>query len=457
MNSNRDLNNKLAELRKLFPDCVAETDSKDGKKYIVDIDKLCGKLGIEETYRFCWTGKNKALQEANRTTRVRLSPKRELSRDWRKTKNVYVEGDNLKALKALQRDYEGKVDAIYIDPPYNTGTNTFVYRDDFSTTQNGVTDLHSKWLSMMFSRLIVSRNLLADSGAIFVSINDNEYANTIQLLDEVYGHENYVTTIVWDSKREAKGIPPKSMCVKNHEYIICYSKNGNYRFIGDLRCVEDGFTNPDSDPRGPWKRQYLQRFGQGFPLRSIINPDSGKSFTFETPYTQEKLDSWIMEGRVIFPDSENRYPARKEFFQEYQNPYKPIVTSWGLFSAKVGSEQLKSLFDGKKVFDYPKPLELLKILLRRTVRPDALVMDFFAGSGSFGHAVMELNAEDNGKRRFILIQSPEACRKRSEAFKWGYANVSAICMERLRRAGDMLKKQKGNSKLDVGFRVYTLE
>lgn len=455
---NHDSELKLLKLRKLFPECVStKKDDCGNVSYEVDFDKLRLELGFQETYSFSWVGKRAALQEALCTTHKRLCPSKRASKNWDRTQNVYIEGDNIDALKLLRKDYAQKVDAIYIDPPYNTGNNTFVYNDDFSRTSAGTLDLHSNWCSTFYSRLLLSRDLLTDSGAIFVSIDDCEYANAVKILDEVYGRDNFVATIVWNSKREAKGIPPKNMCVKNHEYIICYSKDGSYRFVGELRNVEDGFSNSDGDPRGPWKRQYLQRFGQGFAKRTIVDPQTGRSFRFETPYTQEKLERWIAEGRVIFPDSSEKFPARKEYFYEYKNPYKPIVTSWGLFSTKVGSEKLKRLFGGQKVFDYAKPLDLLTTLLRRAVGPNALILDFFAGSGTLGHAVMALNAEDGGSRRFILVQAPESCGRKSDAYKLGYCNISEICRERLRLAGEELIVQTGNVDLDVGFRSYTIK
>lgn len=445
-----ELTRRIEQLRAIFPECVV--DEEDTVR--VDFEKLKEFLGAPETNEFVWMGKRAASAEARRETYKSLRPWRAESRNWKDTRNIYVEGDNLDFLKLARQDLAGQIDLIYIDPPYNTGRGTFVYRDDFSDSKG---DRSSNWASMFYPRVLLAREFLKDSGAIFVSIDDREHANAIKIMDEIFGRENFVATIVWESKREAKGIPPKSMSVTNHEYILCYSKNGSYRFVGDMRNVSDGFANPDSDPRGPWKRQYLQRFGQGFRERTIVDPATGRAYTFETPYTQEKLNRWIAEGRVIFPTPPYKYPARKEFFNEYDNPYKPIVTSWGLFSTKVGSEKLKSLFDGKKVFDYSKPLDLMTTLLRRAMRPDGLVMDFFAGSGTIGHAVVALNAEDGGARRFILVQAPESCGRRSVAYKLGYNDISAICRERLRHAGDLLLSESARESLDVGFRAYRIE
>ena len=246
--------------------------------------------------------------------------------------NKIIHGDNLEALKSLLPEYEGKVKCIYIDPPYNTGNEGWVYNDNVKSPKiqkwlgmvvgKELEDLtrHDKWLCMMYPRLKLLHQLLADDGAIFISIDDNEQANLRPICDEIFGAGNFVTQIIWETKREAKGIPPTKMCVINHEYILVYQKTNAYKFRGELRDVSDGFANPDNDPRGPWKRQYLQRFGQGFKERTIVNPLNGMVFTFETPYTKEKMNKWIEEGVIIFPKDNSSYPARKEFFNEYENP-----------------------------------------------------------------------------------------------------------------------------------------
>ncbi len=471
----------VQKLQELFPECVVETRGADGTlKRAVDFEALKAALTDEiadssEAYRFDWVGKREAYADAFRTTRKTLKPRPEESVDWTTTQNLFIEGDNLDVLKILQESYLGRVNVIYIDPPYNTGSDSFVYADNYAAKvreydeRAGNRDVsgdvlfrennpanprfHSDWCSTIYSRLLLARNLLTDDGAIFVSINDVEHANLVKILDEVFGRANYVTTIVWETKKEAKGLPPKSMCVDNHEYIVVYSKSGKFQFVGDLRDVEDGFANPDGDPRGAWKRQYLQRFGQGFREKTIVDPKTGNAFTFETPYAREKLERWIKEGRIVFPKTKENYPAKKEYFSEYENPYKPIVSSWGLFNTKVGSEELKKLFDDQKVFDYSKPIDLMIELVKRAVPKDALVLDFFAGSCSFPHAVMEANAKDGGTRRFIAAQIAE---KIQNGRNFRYKNICEIGKERLRRAGDRIRSRSGASKVDVGFRVFTV-
>ena len=414
----------------------------------------------DERLEFSWPGKREAREEALLPPTSRLVPCPEESFHWDETENLYFEGDNLEVLRLLQETHAGKVRLIYIDPPYNTGRD-FIFCDRFHS--NGETQekvlrktsgkpLHGPWCSMMLPRLILARNLLAEDGAICISIDDHEAAYLRLLCDEVFGPENFVAQLVWQTKREAKGIPPKLMCVPNHEYILVYARTQNFRFLGDPRNVQDGFSNPDGDPRGPWKRQYLQRFGQGFRVRSITNPENGMVFSFETPYTEEKMAQWVKEGRIIFPTSRDKFPARKEFFGEYANPFKPIVTSLGLFSTKVGSEELKRLFGNVKVFDYAKPLDLLVTLFRRTIR-EGIILDFFSGSATTGHAVMKLNAEDDGRWKFILVQCAEPCGEKTHAAQAGFAHISEIGKERLRRAA----MQFGTLGIDSGFRVFKTE
>lgn len=490
--------NKTETLARLFPDCVEEYVDASGalrrrlncerlQSAIADAIETSGSCllsqesGTEaerERYEFIWQGKAAARRDAYSPTEKRLNACKKQSVDWDSTQNLYIEGENLDALKLLRAKYSGQIKVIYIDPPYNTG-NGFVYRDDYRVSQkewkesDGTPEkyeestpdfrselgrIHASWCSMFYSRALIARELLADDGVMLTSIDDRELGNTIKILDEVFGESAHCATLIWETHNEAKGIPPTSMCVRNHEYILAYSRQASYRFLGELRQVADGFSNPDDDPRGPWKRQYLQRFGQGFPVRTVTNPADGVAYSFETPYTEARMAQLVEDGRIVFPKEPNRYPIRKEFFSEYENPYKPIVSSWGVYNTKVGTEELKKLFDGVRVFDYPKPLRLMVDLLRQTLGPDDVALDFFSGSGTTAHAVMTLNAEDGGRRRFIAVQRPDVCDSRSVAFKAGYRTVSDVGKERLRRAGEALRQQKNDAERmpDVGFRVYSL-
>lgn len=415
-----------------------------------------------EVYEFSWIGKKAAVREAHKPTDKTLCPCREESVDWDTTGNVYIEGDNLDALKLLQTSHSGTIKMIYIDPPYNTGTK-LVYRDDFRKKKDPGTKetegrVHSDWCSMMYPRLLLARNLLSDDGALFVSIDDIEAANLKKICNELFGEENFVSCLNWNTKKAAQGMAAHNMIVCNHEYILVYARDaGSFKFLGIERDKANGFSNPDNDPRGVWKRQYLQRLGQGLPKRVLTDPETGRVFSFETPYTQKKIDRWIEEKRIIFPKDPSRYPVRKEFLSEYKNRQQ-LVTSLGLYATKATTEKLYKLFDGKKIFTNPKPETLLVYLLRVTTGGEAVVLDFFSGSATTAHAVMRLNAEDGGKRRFIMVQMPEPCAAESEAARLGYTTISEIGKERIRRAGIAIRKEPGpgGQSPDIGFRVYKL-
>ena len=434
----------------------------------------------DECYEFTWVGKKAAIVEANKPIRKTLRPCSAESKDWDTTENLYIEGDNLEVLKLLQEAYLGKVKMIYIDPPYNTG-NDFIYADDFMRSQEeeneqmGMYDeddnrlfkntdtngrFHSDWCSMMYSRLMLSRNLLAEDGAIFISIDDNEQENLKKICDEVFGVNNYICRFGWETKKAAQGMTTVNMVVDNQESILVYAKNAiNFRFRGLDRDETNGFSNPDNDPRGLWKRQYLQRLGQGLPVRTIIDPATGNVFSFETPYTQEKLNRWIEEERIIFPSDSTKYPARKEFLCEYENRQQ-LVTSLGLYATKATTEKLYNLFGGCKIFTNPKPETLIHFVVQQcTDNAEGLILDFFSGSATTAHAVMQLNAEDGGHRKFIMVQLPEPCDEQSEAYKAGYKNICEIGKERIRRAGEKIKAENGlvAQNLDVGFRVLKLD
>lgn len=481
---------RVDALLRLFPQCAKEIRGKKGvSRRAVDFEalrRLLGDVATEkpERYEFNWVGKRAAFNDVYAPTRMTLRPCLEESVDWDSTGNLYIEGDNLDALKLLQAEYRNKVKAIYVDPPYNTGSDAFLYADDFRVDceeyarrsgrlaasgrgrshEDETTDprRHVDWCSMIFSRLILARELLTDDGAIFISISDVELANLRKICDEVFGEKQFIAVLNWNTKKAAQGMATAHMIVENHEYIVVYAKNpALFRFKGLERDAADGFSNPDGDPRGVWKRQYLQRFGQGLPVRTVVDPATGRVFSFETPYTQEKLDRWIEEGRIIFPRDPKKYPARKEFLAEYKNR-RQLVTSLGLFPTKATTEQLYALFGGVKIFTNPKPEALIRFLIDQTTEEGDLVLDFFSGSATTAAAVMRLNAEDGGRRRFIMVQSPEPCGEKSEARKSGYANISEIGKERIRREGAKLRAELAASRgvlsqtPDLGFRVYKL-
>ena len=470
----------------LFPNCVTEaSDGHGGIKRAVNFELLKQMLSPDmvdgdEAYEFTWVGKKAAIVEANKPIRKTLRPCVAESKDWDTTENLYIEGDNLEVLKLLQESYLGKVKMIYIDPPYNTG-NDFIYADDFMRSQEeenaqmGMYDedenrlfkntdtngrFHSDWCSMIYSRLMLARNMLTDDGVILISINEYETSNLSKICEEAFGRENFVCRFGWETKKAAQGMTTANMVVDNQESIYVYAKQiGMFKFRGLDRDETNGFSNPDKDPRGLWKRQYLQRLGQGLPVRTIVDPDTGNEFSFETPYAQDKLNRWIEEKRIIFPSDPTKYPARKEFLSEYENRQQ-LVTSLGLFATKSTTEKLYNIFDGIKIFSNPKPDTLMYFIIQQCAKsPDSIVLDFFSGSATTAHAVMQLNAEDGGHRKFIMVQLPEKCDETSEAYKAGYKNICEIGKERIRRAGDKIKSESPTTTqdLDIGFRVLKLD
>lgn len=380
-------------------------------------------------------------------------------------------------MKLLHETYLGKVKVIYIDPPYNTGSD-LIYDDDFSQETEEYLDnsgqidddgnrlvvnlesngrFHTDWLNMIYPRLKFAKDLLSDDGVLLVSINEYEDGNLRKICDEIFGYHNRVCCFDWQTKKAAQGMATANMVVTNNEHVYVYAKNRMaFRFRGLDRNEANGFSNPDDDPRGLWKRQYLQRLGQGLPTRTIVDPSNGNVFSFETPYTQEKLERWIKEGRIIFPLETNKYPARKEFLSEYENKQQ-LVTELGLFATKATTEKLYDLFDGTKIFTNPKPDSLLVFLIKQSSDEESIIVDFFSGSATTAHAVMQLNAEDGGKRKFILVQFPETCSNDSDAYKAGYKTICEIGEERIRRAGKKIKKEHPAANIDIGFRLFKVD
>lgn len=317
--------------------------------------------------------------------------------------NFLIEGDNLPALKLLEKTHKGKIDVIYIDPPYNTGNKDFIYNDQFVNSED--TYRHSKWLSFMHKKLCLAKELLSKKGVIFISIDDNEQAQLKLLCDEIFGEKNFIDNIVWDKKSSAKGVPPKNMIVNVHEYITAYQKSDGFKFVGQERTEESGkFKNPDNDPRGPWResniKSTIKPMDQAF---TITNPNNGRQYTNTWAFSKKSLEKMIKENRILWKDT---LPKQKEFMQEMKNENMAIRSNWGVFDAQSTTVFLKGLLPNTR-FDNPKPIGLMKHLLKVTVKKEATILDFFAGSGTTGHAVMELNKEDGGNRKFILCTNNE--------------------------------------------------
>lgn len=424
--------------------------------------------------------------EANTTTNKTLRPCIEESKDWDNTENLYIEGDNLEVLKLLQNSYFNKVKMIYIDPPYNTG-NDFIYIDDFAqnideyeeakgsfdeggnrlfknTDTNG--RFHSDWCSMIYPRLVLARNLLANDGVIFISIDDNEQENLKKICDEVFGEKNFIAQVIWE--RAYAPVNLKKHFSENHDYIICYAKDIDKAICNGLpRASEanDRYSNPDNDPRGIWKSDNLS---VGPIVQSkiyeIITPGGRKVLPPEGycwRLSKEKFKEFVKDNRIWFGKDGNNVPSIKRFLTEVKQSITPM-TIWKY--SEVGHSQdakqnLKKLFDGKSFFDYPKSVELIKRCIQLYSNESSIIIDFFSGSATTAHAVMQLNAEDGGKRKFIMVQLPEKTDEKSEAFKAGYKNICEIGKERIRRAGEQIKGEAGlnGQDLDIGFRVLKLD
>ena len=490
------VNENIKKIGNLFPECVTETVDENGNvKAAIDFEKLQENLSHatigegEERYQFTWPGKREAIHNANAPTNMTLRPCKAESVDFDNTENLYIEGDNLEVLKLLQENYLGKVKMIYIDPPYNTG-NDFVYNDDFKEdtesfqSKSGMYDedgnmllqnfekntesngrFHTDWLNMMYPRLKIARNLLSDDGVIFISIDDNEIDNLKKICNEVYGEGNFIADVIWE--RAYAPVNLKKHFSESHDYILCYSKNVNACVCNGLPKTGDAldrYKNPDNDPRGPWKAADAT-VGPAIPQRvypltlpsgRVVNPSSGRCWL----YSPEKFEELINDNRVWFGPNGDNVPAIKKFASEVKQTMTPM-TIWKYTEvghSQDASKKLMDLFDGKAYFDYPKSVDLIRRCLQLYSKKDSLILDFFSGSATTAHAVMQLNAEDGGKRKFICVQLPEVTEEDSEAYKAGYKNICEIGKERIRRAGKKIKEEFGEKAkdLDIGFRVLKL-
>ena len=463
-------------LAAVFPECFSE-----GKLDLEKLLALCENYTADdfEKYEFRWKGKADCLKLAQKRSSATLRPCREESVDFDTTQNLYLEGDNLEVLKLLQTAYYRQVKMIYIDPPYNTG-HDFVYADDFAdplakyrevtqqTTKSNPETMgryHTNWLNMMYPRLRLASNLLRDDGVIFISIDDNEVDNLKKLCNEVFGEENFVAQIVWQKIHSTKN--DAKYYSDNHEYLLIYARNlsqVDVRLLPRTDEMNSRYKNPDNDPRGPWQSGDLVASGERTTGHFIVkSPKTGKEFDVPQDkhwvYSEANLKALIEDNQIWFGADGNAFPRKKRFLSDVQDGQTPN-TLW--LSDEVGHNQsaardLKALFDDKKIFDFPKPVELIKRTLQLSSHEDDICMDFFSGSAVTAHAVMQLNAEDGGKRRFILVQLPELCPEESEAFKAGYRNICEIGKERIRRAGQKIKDANPLFTGDTGFKVFKLD
>ena len=480
----------LEALRQIAPSAFPEVRGADGElTQKVDFKVLRELLGDaiadadEESFGFQWVGKQEAKRAAAEPTRQTLRPVVGDSVDWDTTENLYIEGDNLEVLKLLQRAYLGKVKMIYIDPPYNTG-NDFVYEDDFAMSGEEMDEAmgnvdeegnrlrrnldsnpryHSDWCSMIYSRLLVARTLLANDGVIFISIDDNEVHHLRKICDEVFGAGNFLAQVVWE--RAYAPINLMKHFSPSHDYIVCYAKDVDLAICNGIPRSSEAdarYSNPDNDPRGVWQSDNLS-VGPAIeaniypittPSGRVVEPPAGRSWSLSANAFAERL----RQNRIWFGSDGNGVPRMKRFLSELRKTGVTPMTIWKY--EEVGHSQdatkaLAGIFDGKKYFDYPKPVDLIKRCISLYSSPDSLILDFFSGSATTAHAVMQLNAEDGGKRKYICVQLPEETPEGSEARKAGYNTICEIGKERIRRAGKKIKEEAGlmGQDLDTGFRV----
>lgn len=509
--ANKTLEN-LAKLKEMFPEVITETKDENGEIVAaVDAKKLEQLLSTkviegDECYDFTWVGKKQAMVEACKPIRKTLRPCREESVDWENTQNLYIEGDNLDVLKLLQESYLNKVKMIYIDPPYNTGNDSFIYPDDYTTHKDlydeevGAIDesgyrmfkntetngrFHSSWCSMMYPRLKLARNLLSEDGVIFISMDDHEIDNMRKICDEVFGESNFLYQL--SVVNNLNGNDNSSGMMETQEFCLIYAKDKPKTIIGVLPLEAEDSSDWQIDEVGYWKvGRCLKATGINAPrearpnlffpiyinedtLEFTVDEEVGAGWYHLIPLTEGKEMSWYWSKETFRNDS-NEVIVKKT--SEGYSLYKKQRPSLGdlpskrgkttFYSAKYANAnsnaEIKKLFDGKKLFDYSKSTQLIKdFVCLGNVLSNEIVLDFFSGSATTAHAVMQLNAEDGGHRKFIMVQLPEICDEKSEAYKAGYKNICEIGKERIRRAGKKIVEETGKKDLDIGFRVLKLD
>lgn len=508
MHSLNKIDENVSKIAQLFPNCVTEAKDENGEiTHKIDFDMLKQELsstlveGREERYQFTWPDKKQAILTANAPINKTLRPCREESVNFDTTENLYIEGDNLEVLKLLQETYLGKIKMIYIDPPYNTG-NDFVYEDDFAqnaedyiansgqydeegnrlvhnTESNG--RFHTDWLNMMYPRLKLARDLLTDDGVIFISIDDGEIDNVKKISNEIFGEKNLVAEIPWQSRASVQNDTDFSV---NHEYICVYAKKRRQenRRLKETNASEwkkrdsfvckplpldkSRFDNPDNDPRGLWKADPFDAPHIRPNLTYMItNPNNGRQHLpprgRHWRISQEKFANALADNRIVWTNNGEGRPQLKVFYEE-KKEYGSVDNSWFSYervgTSTNGTKELMKLFDGNSFFDTPKPVSLIsKLIDLANLQNDSIILDFFSGSATTAHAVMQLNAEDGGKRKFIMVQLPELTDEKSEAYKAGYKNICEIGKERIRRAAKKIKEENPESKFDGGFRVLKVD
>ena len=503
MHSMNKVDENIKKIGALFPNCITERKNADGEvEYAIDFDVLKQELssvvveGNEERYQFTWPDKKKSILLANAPIAKTLRPCREESVDFDNTENLYIEGDNLDVLKLLQETYLGKIKMIYIDPPYNTG-NDFVYNDDFAESadeylansgqmddegnrlfQNNESNgrFHTDWLNMIYSRIKLAKDLLTEDGTIFLSIDDNEIENLRRVCNEIFGEQNMVNCFIWNCST-AGGIRPK-FASKTHEYIMCYAKNKELLPTFFAPLSEDAkkmYTQ--CDDKGPYRdKDFIfknkstnvnQKYLIECPDGEKVRPKDGYIYRF----IRERFDEALKEGLVTFKKTntgplvtENGEQAHwniyiKKYLGDAMGAPSTLIPKEMMSIYNVGTQCVQNLFDNTRVFENVKPVDVISYFVNMAADKDAVIIDFFSGSATTAHAVMQLNAEDGGNRKYIMVQLPEETDEKSEAYKAGYKNICEIGKERIRRAGAKIKEESPmtTTDLDTGFRVLKLD
>ncbi|KPW04790.1 site-specific DNA-methyltransferase [Pseudoalteromonas sp. P1-8] len=482
----------IEKIRNLFPNCITEAKDVNGNlKLAIDFDQLKQELsdviveGPQERYQLNWPGKKEALLTANAPIAKTLRPFSDESVNFDTTENLFIEGDNLEALKLLQETYLGKIKAIYIDPPYNTGKD-FIYKDNFADSvdsfllksnqideeknqlianQESNGRFHSDWLTMIYSRIKLAHRLLKDEGVIFISIDDEEYSNLKQVCDEIFGEANFIESFIWVKKTAPNNVVVGSV----HEYVLMYAKDHTktelHLLPRDAEKDKD-YKNPDNDPRGRWKPDNITaaaKGGRATPslLYTVVNPRTGQEHLppegrmWAVP--EDIMKKKIEEGSVYWGKNGDGRPMDKRFLSQTRAGTVASTLLNDVGSNSTASKELAKIFDGKVVFETPKPSSLITRLLRIATKSEDIVLDFFAGSAATGHSVMALNKEDNGARKFVLVQLPEVCKEGSDPFKAGFLNISEVSKERLRRVGKEIRDSSEGASVDTGFRVLKID
>lgn len=498
----------IEKIAVLFPNCITEAADENGRlKKAINFDMLRSMLSEDiaegdEAYEFTWVGKKAAIAEANRPIRKTLRPCVEESVNWDTTENLYIEGDNLEVLKLLQESYLGKVKMIYIDPPYNTG-NDFIYRDDFKMSsdeyaeESGQLDedgnhlfkntdsngrFHSDWCSMIYSRLMLARNLLSEDGVIFISIDDNEVGNLKKLCNEVFGEKNFIAQCIRRTINSGKH--DTSTIAPFHEYVFMYAKDMTTVQLAKKSkndAERDKLYKEHDEYENERGRYYITQLnknslqysdGLNYP---IIGPDGkeiwpGNGFDDKVwiwRWSKAKVRWGIENGYIVFKQKGNTYKVYTKSYEfrdkdgnpiNRNNPYSSLEFVNKEYANFNATPELEKLFEGKKIFGFPKSTILLKELVKlANLKNDDIILDFFSGSATTAHAVMQLNAENGGNRKFIMVQLPEPCDEKSEAYKAGYKNICEIGKERIRRAAKKIAEENPEAEFDGGFRVLKLD